>query len=85
MDTYLNVYKGYYVSTVPFGLRTWADICSLPETVQAAIMRATTGFVAVSMMWSMSQATDSQQQRLKQLSLNIVSLPMQGHALVRRC
>lgn len=44
METYLNVYKGYYVSTAQMAdLMHLADMCSLLETVLGAIMRATTG------------------------------------------
>jgi len=74
MDTYLNVYPGYYVSTtnnLPVQLLTES---SSREMVLAVIMRATTGSEVVSMTWSMSLVTDCQRQKSRRLSLNIVSI-----------
>jgi hypothetical protein len=42
MDTYLNVYKGYYVSWVT-DTEEHANTPSSPETALDATMRATTG------------------------------------------
>ena len=51
MDTYLNVYKGYYVSAVGhFAERSLTESPSLPEMVQAAIMRDFTGYEVGLMM-----------------------------------
>jgi hypothetical protein len=51
MDTYLNVYKGYYVSRTDF--RSWSltnEVDSSQVTAPAATMRVITGFVAAWMM-----------------------------------
>jgi len=52
MDTYFNVYKGYYVSIIlcRFEDGYLTDI-SLPEMVLAATMKDIIGFVAVLMTW----------------------------------
>lgn len=74
MDTYLNVYKGYYVNLV----LTVID-CSLLTslsslvTVLAVTRTATTGSVAVSTMSSTSLATVCPPLRLKLLLLSTVS------------
>jgi hypothetical protein len=66
MDTYLNVYKGYYVSGTMVRLQDYADDGSLLETVPDVTTKGTTGFEAVSTMSSMFLATDYQQPRLRQ-------------------
>lgn len=69
MDTYLNVYKGYYVSLLTIMIHQCADIfnCSSLATGLAEITMGTTGSVAVSMMSSTSLDTDCQRLRLRQL------------------
>ena len=61
MDTYLNVYKGYYVSysrVVFDGAETMIDLWnSSPETARAGTTKVSTGFVAVSTMLSTSAVT----------------------------
>lgn len=68
MDTYLNVYKGYYVSTIiriqmVFPAKTYPSlrVMELAET-----MRDTTGFGVVSMTSSMFLGTDCPPRKLKQ-------------------
>lgn len=74
MDTYLNVYPGYYVSTTYNLTVQLLTKSSSREMVLAVIMRATTGSEVVSMTWSMSLVTDCQRQKSRRLSLNIVSI-----------
>lgn len=74
MDTYLNVYPGYYVSTTCNLTVQVLTESSSREMVLAVIMRATTGSEVVSMTWSMSLVTDCQRQKSRRLSLNIVSI-----------
>jgi hypothetical protein len=66
MDTYLNVYKGYYVSGKTDLLQDYTDGSSLLETVPGVITKVTTGFEAASTMSSTFLATDYQQPRLRQ-------------------
>jgi len=72
MDTYLNVYKGYYVSMIAMKTMANANLCSSPETVLGAITKVTTGSEAASTMSSTSLDTDCRLQRLRQRSSNIV-------------
>jgi hypothetical protein len=67
METYLNVYKGYYVSDMAW-TRGCAELtgASLLETALAVTTRATTGSGAASMMSSTCLGTGCRQQRLRQ-------------------
>lgn len=53
MDTYLNVYKGYYVSFLNsnYVVDMLTDETSSPETELAGTTKDTIGSVAVSTMW----------------------------------
>jgi hypothetical protein len=73
MDTYLNVYKGYYVSTNFTKKLHSTDGDSSLETAPDAITKATTGSEDVSMMSSMYLDTDCRLLRLRQRSSSIVS------------
>ena len=75
MDTYLNVYKGYYVSRLlRIQLLFPAKMClSLLVMELAETMRDTTGSVVVSMTLSMFLGTGCRPRKLKQHSLNTVS------------
>jgi acetyl-CoA synthetase len=73
MDTYLNVYKGYYVSRNFVERSRYADYDSSLETVLDAITKATTGSEAVLTMLSMFLDTDCRLPKLRQRSLSIVS------------
>lgn len=79
MDTYLNVYKGYYVSISHSDIEAirLTGTSSL-EMVLAVITKATTGSVAVSMMLSMFPATVYPPPRLRPPSSSTVSTP-QNH------
>lgn len=68
MDTYLNVYKGYYVSRLFRILLLFpAKIClSLLVMELAETMRDTTGSVVVSMTLSMFLGTGYRPRKLKQ-------------------
>ena len=57
MDTYLNVYKGYYVIATLLVCITFANPHSSPVMEPDAIMKDTTGFEAESMMLSTSPVT----------------------------
>ena len=74
MDTYLNVYKGYYVSrpgeNTSVILLTW---CSSLEMARAEITKATTGSGDVWTTLSTSLGTDSPQRRSRPLLSSIVS------------
>lgn len=74
MDTYLNVYPGYYVSTTYNLTVQLLTKSSSQEMVLGVTMRDTIGFVVVSMTWSTSLVTDCQRRKSRQLSLNIVSI-----------
>ena len=79
MDTYLNVYPGYYVSTTCcFPVHLLMN-SSLQEMVLGVTMRAIIGSVVVSTTLLTFLVTDCRQQKSRQLSLNIVSCKM--HAL----
>jgi acetyl-CoA synthetase len=67
MDTYLNVYKGYYVSCLPRNLRSLNANFQNSSLVMvpAVTTKASTGSVAESTTWSTSAATVSQQPRSK--------------------
>jgi len=74
MDTYLNVYKGYYVSRLSISwLAVLMYLNSSLATVPVGITKDTTGFVVVSTMSSTCQDTDFQQLRLRQRFSSIVS------------
>lgn len=68
MDTYLNVYKGYYVSRLlRLQLLFRAKIClSLLVMELVETMRDTTGSVVVSMMLSMYRGIGCRPRKLKQ-------------------
>lgn len=66
MDTYLNVYKGYYVSTLSTASTMPSNVRSLPEMVLDAITKATTGSEDEWTTWSMSRGTGCRLLRLKQ-------------------
>jgi acetyl-CoA synthetase len=73
MDTYLNVYKGYYVSLTEPKVRTYrSNICSSLETVPDVTTRATTGSEDVSTTLSMSRDTDCLLLRLRPRLLSTV-------------
>jgi hypothetical protein len=73
MDTYLNVYKGYYVSLAKLVscMQELTFLSSL-EMVPDVTTRATTGSADVSMMLSMCQGTDCLRLRLRPRLLSIV-------------
>ena len=73
MDTYLNVYKGYYVGIPIRGCRMILTPFSSLETVLVGTTKATTGSVVESMMWSTFQGIVCLPPRSKQLSSNTVS------------
>lgn len=77
MDTYLNVYKGYYVSD---DARAWdagdgirADASSSPEMVLGETTRATIGSAVVWMTLSTCPGTGCLRPKSRQRSLSIVS------------
>lgn len=75
MDTYLNVYKGYYVSELPRfdrGAVADADANSSPEMVPVETTKVTTGSVAASTMSSTFLGTDCRLQRLRLRSSSTV-------------
>lgn len=72
MDTYLNVYKGYYVSVKIRSIRIVADVGSSLETVRHVTTRATTGSEGVLMMLSTSPDIGCLPLKLKQRLLSIV-------------
>lgn len=78
METYLNVYKGYYVSSLTkagvfaFCSKTDNNVISSQAMVLVEITKGITGFVDESMMSSTFQDTDSRLPRLKQHLLSIV-------------
>ena len=66
METYLNVYKGYYVSVMDTtDLMHVADMSSSLETVLGVTTRDTTGSGAAWMTLSMSLGIAYQPQKLK--------------------
>jgi len=74
MDTYLNVYKGYYVSPLSKVFLAVADfVGSSRVMVLAAITRDITGFVAVSTMSSTCQDTGCPRLKSRQRFSSIVS------------
>lgn len=74
MDTYLNVYRGYYVSQPWSSSLLFQLTCrSSPVTALAEIMKATIGSEVVWTMLSTFPGTDCQQRRSRQLSSSIVS------------
>lgn len=73
MDTYLNVYKGYYVGQPGLYLFVLLTCCSSLATGLAETMKATTGSGAVWMTLSTSPDTDSPQRRSRPLLSSIVS------------
>lgn len=75
MDTYLNVYKGYYVSDASCRIWKHADMSSSPATVLAVTTKATTGSEVVWMTLSTFLDTGCRRQKLKPPSLSIVRLP----------
>ena len=72
MDTYLNVYKGYYVSVKIRSIRIVADVCSSLEMVRHVTMKATTGSEGVLMMLSTSPDIGCPLLKLKQRLSSIV-------------
>ena len=74
MDTYLNVYKGYYVSEDPLHSRTLLIQVSSPVTGPVGIMRDITGFEAAWTTWSTYPGTGSPRRKLRQPSLNTVNM-----------
>lgn len=73
MDTYLNVYKGYYVSVAITFAGSGANVNSLPGTALGATTKVTTGSEAASTMSSTSVATVCLLPKLKQRSSSTVS------------
>lgn len=74
MDTYFNVYKGYYVRTSRwFEVGDPADKSSSLATALGEITKDTTGSEVAWTMWSMFRATGCQLLKSKRLYLNIVS------------
>jgi hypothetical protein len=74
MDTYLNVYKGYYVSNRRLVVVISTNLRSSLETALGVITKVTTGSGDVSMMLSTSPATDCLLLRSRQRSSSIVCL-----------
>jgi hypothetical protein len=73
MDTYLNVYQGYYVSLRKLMIEMYrSDMCSSLETAPDVTTRATTGSGAVSTMSSTCRATGCLLLRLKPRLLSTV-------------
>ena len=77
MDTYLNVYKGYYVSFAAEGLAVCEPLtaASSPATALVATTTATTGFAAASTTWSTCPATAFRRPRLRPRSSSTVRPP----------
>ena len=73
MDTYLNVYKGYYVSGPFFIFVILLTCCSSLATALAGTMKATIGSGAVWTMLLTSRGTDFLQRRSRPLFSSIVS------------
>ena len=65
MDTYLNVYKGYYVSTILYGNVNLPHPHSSLEMVLDVTTKAITGFVDVWTTWLMFLVIVFPQRRLK--------------------
>lgn len=75
MDTYLNVYKGYYVRVPLLNLKNSSlTTCSSPVMALVAITMVTTGFAVGWMTWSTSLATVCRPLRLRRPSLSTVSM-----------
>jgi len=73
MDTYFNVYKGYYVRTSRiFEIDDSADKPSSLAMALGEIMKDTTGLGVAWTMWSTFRATGCQLLKSKRLYLNIV-------------
>lgn len=73
MDTYLNVYQGYYVSLRKLMIEMYrSDMCSSLETAPDVTTRATTGSGAVSTMSSTCRVTGCLLLRLKPRLLSTV-------------
>jgi hypothetical protein len=73
MDTYLNVYKGYYVSTESVWKLYYVNIDSSLETVPDVTTRVTTGSEDVLTTLLTYLDTDCRLLKLRQRSLSIVS------------
>jgi hypothetical protein len=74
MDTYLNVYKGYYVSIRRLAAIISTNLRSSLEMVLGVTTKVTTGSGDVLMMLSTSPVTDSLLLRSRQRSSSIVCL-----------